>query len=129
MTQTKQGISSIELGRRLEREAEHAPWGRIKHKLKTKAMMEAGCIKQLSGRVEIDEAPIWAASGAGGKRGRGAPGKTPFIAAVETRRERGQAGFGIKLRGRVEAFSRQGPVSPRSSVPGEKLHIPAATKS
>lgn len=38
--------------------------------------------KPLSGRVEMDDAwPGGARSG--GKRGRGAPGKTPFVAAVK----------------------------------------------
>ena len=37
----------------------------------------------LSGRVEMDDAYLGGAR-AGGKRGRGAPGKTPFVAAVST---------------------------------------------
>lgn len=53
VTQTKQGISSIELGRRLG-VRQNTAWT-IKHKLK-QAMMERDASKQLSGRVEIDDA-------------------------------------------------------------------------
>jgi transposase-like protein len=65
LTQTKQGISSIELGRRLG-VTQTTAW-KIKHKL----------------GQEIDDAYI-GGERAGGKRGRGAAGKTPFVAAVET---------------------------------------------
>ena len=37
----------------------------------------------LSGRVEMDDAYLGGRA-RGGKRGRGAPGKTPFVAAVST---------------------------------------------
>ena len=39
--------------------------------------------KPLSGRVEMDGACLGGVR-SGGKRGRGAPGKTPFVAAVST---------------------------------------------
>ena len=39
--------------------------------------------KRLNGRIEIDDAYL-GGERSGGKRGRGAPGKTPFVAAVET---------------------------------------------
>ena len=39
--------------------------------------------KPLSGRVEMDDAWLGGVR-SGGKRGRGVPGKTPFIAAVAT---------------------------------------------
>ena len=42
---------------------------------------------KLAGRVEIDDAYLGGAR-AGGKRGRGAAGKTPIVAAVETTAER-----------------------------------------
>src|SRR3954454_3171839 len=80
LTQSKQGISSIELGRRLG-VTQTTAW-KIKHKL-TQVMMERDAAKQLSGRVEIDDAYL-GGERSGGKRGRGAPGKTPFVAAVET---------------------------------------------
>jgi len=80
MTQTKQGISSIELGRRLG-VTQTTAW-KIKHKLK-QVMRERDAAKLMSGRVEIDDAYL-GGERTGGKRGRGAAGKTPFVAAVET---------------------------------------------
>ena len=83
LTQTKQGISSIELGRRLG-VTQTTAW-KIKHKLK-QVMLERDATKRLTGRVEIDDAYL-GGERAGGKRGRGAPGKTPFVVAVETTAE------------------------------------------
>ena len=83
LTQTKQGISSIELGRRLG-VTQTTAW-KIKHKLK-QVMLERDATKRLTGRVEIDNAYL-GGERSGGKRGRGAPGKTPFVAAVETTTE------------------------------------------
>jgi transposase-like protein len=97
LTQTKQGISSIELGRRLG-VRQGAAWT-IKRKLK-QVTMERDATKQLSGRVEIDDAYL-GGERTGGKRGRGAPGKTPFVAAVETTPE----GKPVRLKlGRVASF-------------------------
>lgn len=97
LTQSKQGISSIELGRRLGVRQTTA-W-MLKHKIQ-QAMMERDGRKRLKGRVEIDDA-VLGGERSGGKRGRswrrllrsegslegqrrgGAPGKTPFVAAVE----------------------------------------------
>jgi ribosomal protein L37AE/L43A/transposase-like protein len=80
MTQSKQGISSIELGRRLG-VTQTTAW-KLKHKL-AQVMLERDAAKQLTGRVEIDDAYV-GGERTGGKRGRGAEGKTPFVAAVET---------------------------------------------
>ena len=80
LTQSKQGISSIELGRR--RGVTQTTAWTIKHKL-AQVMMERDADKRLKGRVELDDAYL-GGERAGGKRGRGAPGKTPFVAAVET---------------------------------------------
>lgn len=80
LTQSKQGISSIELGRRLG-VTQTTAW-KIKHKLK-QVMLERNGAKRLTGRVEIDDAYL-GGQRTGGKRGRGAPGKTAFVAAVET---------------------------------------------
>ena len=92
LTQTKQGISSIELGRRLG-VTQTTAW-KVKHKL-AQVMLERDAKKPLTGRVEIDDAYL------GGKRGRGAPGKTPFVAAVETTPE----GKPVRLKlGRVTSF-------------------------
>ncbi len=80
VTQTKQGISSIELGRRLG-VTQTTAW-KLKHKL-AQVMLERDAAKRLTGRVEIDDAYV-GGERTGGKRGRGAEGKTPFVAAVET---------------------------------------------
>src|SRR4028118_841923 len=42
---------------------------------------------KLEGRIEVDDAYL-GGERPGGKRGRGAPGKTPVVAAVETTAER-----------------------------------------
>ncbi len=92
LTQSKQGISSIRLGRRLGM-TQTTAWA-VKHKLR-QAMRERDATKPLTGRVEIDDAYL------GGKRGRGGPGKTPFVAAVETTLE----GKPVRLKfGRVMSF-------------------------
>src|SRR5580698_2364633 len=80
LTQSKAGISSIELGRRLG-VTQTTAW-KIKHKL-MQAMMERDATKRLTGRIEIDDAYLGGERN-GGMRGRGSPGKTPFVAAVET---------------------------------------------
>jgi hypothetical protein len=82
LTQSKQGISSIELGRRLG-VTQTTAW-QIKHKL-AQVMLERDASKQLTGRIEIDDASA-GGERTGGKRGRGAQGNTPFAAAVETHR-------------------------------------------
>ena len=67
LTQTKQGISSIELGRRLG-VTQTTAW-KIKHKLK-QVMLERDASKRLTGRIEIDDAYL-GGERSGGKRGRG----------------------------------------------------------
>jgi ISXO2-like transposase domain len=80
LTQSKGGISSLELGRRLG-VTQNTAW-KLKHKLK-QVMLERDAGKRLIGRVEIDDAYL-GGERSGGKRGRGAPGKTPIIVAMET---------------------------------------------
>jgi transposase-like protein len=99
MTQSKGGISSIELGRRLG-VTQTTAW-KIKHKL-MQVMMERDAGKRLKGRIEMDDAYL-GGERSGGKRGRGAAGKTPIVAAVETTPE-GKP-IRIKLR-RVTGFRR-----------------------
>ncbi len=85
LTQAKEGISSIELGRRLGVRRQTA-W-LVKHKL-TRAMAAREAEKpKLEGRVEVDDAYL-GGERPGGKRGRGAAGKAPIVAAVETTAER-----------------------------------------
>ena len=74
MTQSKKGVSSIELGRRLG-VTQTTAWT-LKHKL-AQVMIERNAAKRLKGDVQMDDAYI------GGRRsgtsGRGAAGKTPFV--------------------------------------------------
>ena len=93
LTQSKGGISSIELGRRLG-VTQTTAW-KIKHKL-MQAMMERDATKRLTGRIEIDDAYLGGERN-GGKRGRGSPGKTPIVAAVETTSHRGKFSFAVPL--------------------------------
>src|ERR1700730_5724360 len=74
---------------------------KIKHKL-MQAMMERDATKRLTGRIEIDDAYLGGERN-GGMRGRGSPGKTPIVAAVETTPE-GKP-IRLKLR-RVKGFRR-----------------------
>ena len=71
LTQSKGGISSIELGRRLG-VTQTTAW-KIKHKL-MQVMMERDAVKRLTGRIEVDDAYLGGERN-GGKRGRGSPGK------------------------------------------------------
>jgi hypothetical protein len=66
------------------------------------AMMERDATKRLTGRIEGDDAYLGGERN-GGKRGRGSPGKTPIVAAVETTPE-GKP-IRLKLR-RVKGFRR-----------------------
>jgi transposase-like protein len=79
VTQSKKGISSIELGRRLG-VTQTAAW-MMKHKL-AQVMLERNASKRLKGNVQMDDAYVGGARS--GRRGRGAAGKTPFVAAIAT---------------------------------------------
>ncbi len=85
LTQSKNGISSIELGRRLGVKRQTA-W-LMKHKLMRAMAAREAEKPRLEGRVEMDDAYL-GGERSGGKRGRGAAGKQPFVAAVETTPER-----------------------------------------
>src|ERR671927_1067217 len=85
LTQSKGGISSIELGRRLGVRQQTA-W-LMKHKLMRAMATREAAKPKLEGRVEVDDAYL-GGERQGGKRGRGAAGKTPIVAAVETTPER-----------------------------------------
>src|SRR5215217_1450835 len=85
LTQSKNGISSIELGRRLGVKRQTA-W-LMKHKLMRAMGVRETAKPELSGRVEVDDAYL-GGERHGGKRGRGAAGETPIVAAVETTAER-----------------------------------------
>jgi hypothetical protein len=79
----KNGISSVELGRRLGVKQTNA-WAL---KQKVMAVMTAReNQKRLDGRVEMDD--VYLGGHRPGKRGRGAAGKQPFVAAVSTSDDR-----------------------------------------
>src|SRR3954449_5969178 len=75
----KNGISSVELGRRLGVKQTSA-WA-LKQKIMA-VMAGREDAKRLDGRVEMDDAYLGGHHP--GKRGRGAAGKQPFVAAVST---------------------------------------------
>ena len=84
LTQSKGGMSSVELARRLGTRQPTA-W-LVKHKLMAAMAAREADKPKLAGRVEVDDAYLGGERA--GKRGRGAAGKTPFVAAVETTAER-----------------------------------------
>ena len=79
ITQTKGGISGLELARRLG-VTQNTAW-KLSHKL-MQVMHEREAEKHLTGRVEMDDAYLGGKRS--GKRGRGSAGKVAFVAAVET---------------------------------------------
>jgi len=83
ITQDKKGISALSLRRHLGI-SYNAAW-RMKQKL-MQVMMERDHHKPLSGFIELDDAYL-GGERTGCKPGRGAEGKTPFVAAVETTNE------------------------------------------
>ncbi len=77
---SKNGISSVELGRHIGLKQQRA-W-KVKQKI-MHAMERRERDLPLRGRVEMDDAYLGGVR-PGGKRGRGAAGKTPFVALVST---------------------------------------------
>ena len=98
LTQSKKGVSSLELGRRLG-VTQTTAWT-LKHKL-AQVMIERNAAKRLKGDVQMDDAYL------GGSRpgtsGRGAAGKTPFVAAVSMTRDGKPDQIALR---RVERFSK-----------------------
>ncbi len=98
LTQSKTGISALTLRRFLGISINAAH--KMKHKLQH-VMKEADDRLVLEGFVELDDT-YWGGKRSGGKRGRGAPGKTPFLAAVS----RNPEGHPIHLKmSKVKAFN------------------------
>src|SRR3954454_11171132 len=79
----KNGISSVELGRRLGIKQTNA-WG-LRQKIMA-VMTAREDARRLDGRVEMDD--VYLGGHRPGKRGRGAAGKQPFVAAVSTSDDR-----------------------------------------
>ena len=80
LTQSKNNVSALELKRQLG-VCYRTAW-LVKHKL-LEAMRLAESDRQLSGRVEIDDAYL-GGERSGGKAGRGSENKVPFVVAVQT---------------------------------------------
>lgn len=97
--QSKDGISTLNLARQLGI-SQNSAW-LLKHKL-MQTMLEAENRHRLYGRIELDDA-YWGGERHGGKRGRGAPAKHPFVVAVETTEE----GHPIHLKGSATSGFRQ----------------------
>ena len=117
----KNGISSVELGRRLGVKQPTA-WA-VRHKIMAVMARREG-ETALTGRVEMDDAYLGGVR-SGGKRGRGAAGKTPFVAAVSTSPEgrprklklapvQAEAGAGQGLPQARDRARRQALAGPRS---------------
>jgi transposase-like protein len=83
LTQGKHSLSALELKRQIGVSYETA-W-KVKHKL-MQVMLERERGRVLSERIEADDAYM-GGERHGGKRGRGSPGKTPMLAAVQTSAE------------------------------------------
>ena len=122
---------SAELGRRLGvREA--TAW-LMKQKIMVAMQTREEVKPKLKGRVEMDDAYLGGAR-SGGTRGRGAAGKTPLIAAVETTIERHPRRIKLKT---VKGFRKKGverfakaEIEPRSSAVSDGLFCwPAVTKA
>ncbi len=79
LTQSKNGLSAMDLLRQLG-VSYNTAW-MLKHKL-MQAMRERDDSQPLGGIVEMDDADLGGAA-SGGKRGRGADRKTPFLAAAQ----------------------------------------------
>ena len=102
VTQSKNGISAMGLKRQLG-VSYNTAWS-VKHKL-MQAMRELDDSQPLQGTVELDDAYL-GGEASGGKRGRGAAGKTPFVAAATAAPEpggrlSGDAGCGCEHQPRV----------------------------
>ena len=100
LTQHKNGISTPALRRQLG-VSYNTAW-LLKHKL-MQAMIERDSDLALGGIVQMDDA-YWGGERHGGGTGRGSPGKTPFVAAVQCSAE----GHPIAMRmDAVEAFRKK----------------------
>ncbi len=78
LTQSKNGVAALELARLLG-VSYNTAW-KMKHKL-LQVMLERNRERKLAGLIEIDDAYL-GGERSGGKRGRGAAHKRPFVAAV-----------------------------------------------
>ena len=122
LTQSKNGISAMDLKRQLG-VSYNSAW-MLKHKL-MQAMREREDSQPLHGIVELDDAYL-GGEASGGKRGRGAARKTPFLAAAQVsadgRPERLRLTPVVGFRRRaVEAWARQQQLQPGTVVRSDGL--------
>ena len=80
LTQAKNNVSALEMMRHIG--VSYPTAWLMKHKIMD-VMREREASRQLTGRVEIDDAYLGGEC-PGGKTGRGSPNKVPFVAAVQT---------------------------------------------
>ena len=121
LSQSKTGVSALELKRQLGVNYDTA-W-KLKHKL-LQAMKESTDRLRIGGIIQVDDV-YWGGERRGGKRGRGAAGKTPFVAAVALNKDLHPtkmkmnvvAGFNMKA---IEQWS-TGHLSPGSQVISDGL--------
>ena len=86
LSQTKTGLSAMELKRQLGVKYDTA-W-------MLKTLLQASPMTQpISGIIQLDDV-YWGGERRGGKQGRGAAGKTPFVAAVALNKEGHQSRCG-----------------------------------
>ena len=118
LTQSKNGISAMDLKRQLG-VSYNTAW-MLKHKL-MQAMRERDDSQPLGGIVEMDDAYL-GGEAVGGKRGRGAARKTPFLAAAQVsedgrpQRLRLSPVVGFRRRA-VQAWAQQHPaVAPQVTI-------------
>jgi len=114
VSQSKEGFASLKLRRFLGISQTAAM--RIKHKLQM-VMKKADDRRPLRGFVQIDDV-YWGGKRPGGKRGRGAEGKTPFIAALQ----RNDKGHPIFIR-----FSRVGSFNSSEMLRWGQKHLKPST--
>ena len=86
VTQSKNAVSALSLSHQLG-VAYNSAW-LIKHKL-MQAMKERDDSRPLAGLIQSDDA-YWGGERRGGKRGCGAPGKTPLVTAVACNPDNGR---------------------------------------
>lgn len=111
VTQSKEGMSALSLRRWLGISVNAAM--RVKHKLQH-VMKSADDSRVLEGLIELDDV-YFGGKRKGGKRGRGAPGKTPFLAAL-SRNEKGHPIY-MRIVSPVFYFIRGEPLVSKTSSP------------
>ena len=93
ITQAKTGLSALSLHRQLG-VSYNTAWS-IKQKI-MQVMKERDDSMELSGVIQVDDV-YWGGERHGGKRGRGSPNKTPFIAAVSVDTEGHPIGMNMNV--------------------------------